>query len=248
MPAVIFSAHDDHPPEPCGLVDTGLGDFNNAAAPLHEVRPLAVFARLESGQVVGGAVGRRWGTCCELQQLWVDPAQRRQGIGADLVRAFEAHARRHGCTLAFLETFSFQSPQLYSALGYATRYEQRGYPHGIVKLHLAKDLTIPITKAYTRAFEVAPRASAGEVVEFQKLDPKNPHWFQGRDRHGVGGYFPVAWFGLDGPRATARRDYDATELTVSPGMPVAVLERHGGWVRVETADGTIGWIPEDSLA
>jgi GNAT superfamily N-acetyltransferase len=97
------------------------------------VRPLACFAREASGAVIGGAVGRRWGGCCELQQLWVDPAHRRRGVGAALVRAFEAHARTHGCSSFYLETFDFQAPALYCALGYEVAYTLDVYPHGLVK-------------------------------------------------------------------------------------------------------------------
>jgi len=92
-----------------------------------------VFARDTDGRLLGGAVGRRWGPCCELQQLWVEPALRRQGIGAGLVREFEALARERGCRIAYLETFSFQAPALYRSLGYRTTHEHAVYPHGIVK-------------------------------------------------------------------------------------------------------------------
>jgi len=85
-PELSFSLHDDVPLEEGHVVDTGLGASNEAAAPLHDVRPLSCFARLPSGLVVGGAVGRTWGACCELQQLWVSPDHRHQGIGAHLVR------------------------------------------------------------------------------------------------------------------------------------------------------------------
>jgi hypothetical protein len=66
-----ISAHDRYPPQKTALVDRGLGEANDAAAPLHEVRPLSRFARTEAGRIVGGAVGRWWSQCCKLQQLWV---------------------------------------------------------------------------------------------------------------------------------------------------------------------------------
>ncbi len=136
--AIAISRHDDLPADETRIVDSGLGDANVAAAPLHEVRPLACFARLASGEVIGGAVGRTWGACCELQQLWVSPAHRRRGFGARLIREFEAHARARGCDAFYLETFSFQAPGLYRALGYATAYEHAVYPHGIVKYVMVK--------------------------------------------------------------------------------------------------------------
>jgi ribosomal protein S18 acetylase RimI-like enzyme len=140
MDAIEIQAHDGLPPSETALVDAGLGAANEAAAPLHEVRPLSCFARTADGRVVGGAVGRRWGACCELQQLWVDPAHRRQGIATRLIDAFERHAQGLGCTSFYLETFSFQSPALYESLGYRVAYRHAVYPHDIVKLVMVKQV------------------------------------------------------------------------------------------------------------
>jgi GNAT superfamily N-acetyltransferase len=134
-----ITAHDGLPPE-ARLVDDGLGDYNDAAAPLHEVERLSCFARVADGTVVGGAVGRRWGACAELQQLWVAASHRRRGIGAALVRAFERHAAAHGCRHFYLETFSFQAPRFYEALGYRRAHALDVYPHGIVKYTMLRTL------------------------------------------------------------------------------------------------------------
>jgi GNAT superfamily N-acetyltransferase len=135
---LTIGAHDGHPPDEATLIDAGLGDANAAAAALHEVQALSCFARTGTEQVVGGAIGRRWGSCCELQQLWVAAPHRRKGIGSSLVRAFEAHARTHGCSCFYLETFSFQAPELYRSLGYQVAYAHGVYPHGIVKYVMVK--------------------------------------------------------------------------------------------------------------
>jgi len=99
---------------------------------------LSCFARSAPDRIVGGAVGRWWGPCCELQQLWVDPSYRRRGVGSSLVRAFEARAREHDCSRFYLETLSFQAPALYRSLGYTVAYEHKVYPHGIVKYLMIK--------------------------------------------------------------------------------------------------------------
>ena len=138
MMPIAYTVHDDLPAHESRLVDEGLGRFNDQAAPLHEVRPLSCFARLATGEVVGGAIGRTWGPCCELQQLWVEPAHRRNGAGARLVRDFEARAQARGCETFDLETFSFQAPEFYRALGYEVRYEHAVYPHGIVKYMMVR--------------------------------------------------------------------------------------------------------------
>jgi ribosomal protein S18 acetylase RimI-like enzyme len=88
-------------------------------------------------------VGRWWGACCELQQLWVAPAHRRQGIGAKLICAFEQRAQAHGCTAFYLETFNFQAPGLYRSLGYDVAYEHTLYPHGIVRYIMVKHKASP---------------------------------------------------------------------------------------------------------
>jgi GNAT superfamily N-acetyltransferase len=147
-PAVTLTTHDDVPDDAGAVVDAGLGAANEAAAPLHEVRPLACIARTAEGGVIGGviggAVGRSWGACCELQQLWVAPEERRRGLGARLVRAFEAHGQSRGCHRFYLETFSFQAPSLYRALGYVAVLELPGFPHGIVKFIMVHELPAPL--------------------------------------------------------------------------------------------------------
>ena len=136
--SAAIEAHDDPPADAAAIVDDGLGASNDAAAPLHQVRRLAAFVRDDQGRVIGGAVGRTWGACCELQQLWVEPALRRQGLGAQLVRAFEARAAERGCTTFYLETFSFQAPALYRRLGYDAASEIAGFAPGITKFLMVK--------------------------------------------------------------------------------------------------------------
>lgn len=140
MPPWHITTHDSHPSPAAQVVDEGIGTANDAAAPLYEVQPLSCFAHDAAGQVIGGAVGRRWGSCCELQQLWVEPSHRRQGLASALLRSFEAQARAHGCVSCFLETFSFQAPAFYRARGYAQDHALTLYPHGIVKFLMIKPL------------------------------------------------------------------------------------------------------------
>ena len=139
MIGLRFCVLDAVPSEEAGIVDAGLGESNSAAAALHEVVPLSCFARAPEGRVVGGAIGRTWGLCCELQQLWVAPEHRRQGIGARLVREFEDRAVARGCHTFYLETFSFQAPALYRSLGYEVRCEIHGFAPGVVKYTMVRN-------------------------------------------------------------------------------------------------------------
>lgn len=125
--------HDDVPSAEAAVVDAGLDASNFASAPLHEVRGLACLTRNAAGDVIGGAVGRTWGVCCELQQLWVSPEHRRQGLGFALVKAFERAAEARGCQTFYLTTFSFQAPKLYQSLGYSAAAAIEGFAPGVAQ-------------------------------------------------------------------------------------------------------------------
>jgi ribosomal protein S18 acetylase RimI-like enzyme len=131
--ALSYTKTDTPPEDWLRTVDEGLDRHNFAVAPLTEVRQLAAFATDAEGQVVGGAVGRTWGKCCELLQLWVAPEYRSAGVGSHLLREFEAHARGRGCSIFYLTTLSFQAPEFYRKHGYVVLAEITGYPDGIVK-------------------------------------------------------------------------------------------------------------------
>lgn len=121
-------------------VDAGLGRFNDQAAPLHEVEPLACIAEDASGKLLGGLLGRTWGACAEVQQLWVNEAARGQGVARSLMQQFEAAAIRRGVKTFYLETWSFQARGFYEKCGYAVALEISGMGPGLAKYTLLKQL------------------------------------------------------------------------------------------------------------
>lgn len=139
MSTIVYSVSNFASEPAVDVVDAGLGSFNKQAAPLHTVQPLSCFAKLPSGEVIGGAVGRTWGLCCELQQLWVAEDYRYRGIGTQLIKLFEERATLRGCWTFYLETFSFQATELYRSLGYEARLEITGFPKGIRKYVMVKE-------------------------------------------------------------------------------------------------------------
>lgn len=140
MPArIAIDVRDDLPEAESAIVDAGLDSYNSAAAPLHEVRPVSCFARIPSGEVVGGAIGRTWGACCEIRQLWVADAQRGRGLGTRLVRALERRAVERGCRTFYLETWTFQARAFYEGLGYDVRLAIDGYGPGIAKFVMVRE-------------------------------------------------------------------------------------------------------------
>ncbi len=129
----------DNPPHRDAIVmDEELGSFNRSAADMNSVRPLACFARLPDGSLIGGAIGRTWGRCCELRQISVRDDHRRRGIGRSLLQLVEAEACRRGCSMLYLETFSFQAPELYERAGFRVACQFSGFPNGIIKYVMQK--------------------------------------------------------------------------------------------------------------
>lgn len=141
MPETAARFDDDPAADAVAAVDLGLDDANRRASPqLADVRALACVARDADGTVIGGAVGRTWGACAELQQLWVDARRRGRGPGTALVRRLEARAAERGCTLVYCSTFGFQAPAFYRRLGYDETHRIAGFASGIEKFHLQRHL------------------------------------------------------------------------------------------------------------
>lgn len=107
---------------------------------MHNVQQLSVLARDSAGQITGGAIGRTWGKCCELQQLWVSTEARSLGMGTGLMDRFEHEALQRGCLLVYLDTFSFQARPFYEKRGFQVALETHGFTNGIVKYTMHKRL------------------------------------------------------------------------------------------------------------
>ena len=128
---LAFSVDENAHPSDLATIDSGLEQYNRTVSALAQVRQLGVFARDDKGLVIGGAVGRTWGDCGELLQLWVREAERGRAVGSRLMSLFEAQAAARGCKLFYLSTFSFQAPGFYARLGYQPVLETKGFTDGI---------------------------------------------------------------------------------------------------------------------
>ena len=132
--------HDSAPVEDARVVDTGLDDANKLAAPIDGVKPLSCFARSPAGAVIGGAVGRTWGECCELQQLWVAREHRLHGIGSRLVRCSRRADASADAARSTSTPSASRRSRFYQALGYRAAHEIRGFPDGIVKYLMMRNV------------------------------------------------------------------------------------------------------------
>ena len=117
-----------------------LEDFNDIHWPGHQRwSPLGLFIRRDA-EIVAGLVGHIYAGGLFVHYLWLSEALRGQGIGRQLLTEAEDHARRHGCHLIWLDTYSFQAPGFYQRLGYQI-FGELDYPDDRKRLFLHKRLS-----------------------------------------------------------------------------------------------------------
>ncbi|MCJ8142368.1 GNAT family N-acetyltransferase [Ancylobacter sp. A5.8] len=141
MPIVI----EENPgPEVRALIDRGLDAFNDTKAGPAAKRELWVISRGgDEGGTQGGLRGHTYYGWLFIDWLWVSPAARGEGIGAKLLAAAEAEARRRGCIGAYVDTFSFQAPEFYTRRGYEEFGRIEDFPPGHACVWLKKTFEAP---------------------------------------------------------------------------------------------------------
>ncbi len=140
MPARFDLRLEDPTLADIDFLEDRLYEFNREATGIHDGRGLAVVLRDDAGEILAAAAGHTWGETCELRQVWVAEALRRQGLGRAMLAAAEAEAIRRGCVQLVLTTHSFQGPGFYEKLGYTVVAELPDYPRGHAQLVLRKRL------------------------------------------------------------------------------------------------------------
>lgn len=101
----------------------------------------SIFLKDQNNKVLGGVIVTFLWNGMEINSLWVDEALRGQGWGRKLMDAAEKEAIKRGCTLAYTNTFSYQSPEFYTKQGYNLYGRLDDFPTGSAKLNFSKRLT-----------------------------------------------------------------------------------------------------------
>lgn len=104
-------------PEDEARVIDGTRGFNLEHMP-KDVKPLCVFDRLPSGEIVAGLTGKTYWNYLDIAFLWVADAYRNQGRATAIMKAAESEAAERGCQHVLLDTYSFQALEFYKRLGY----------------------------------------------------------------------------------------------------------------------------------
>jgi GNAT superfamily N-acetyltransferase len=92
----------------------------------------------EDGQLIAGAWGRTEFQRLYLSYIWVQPEQRGQGLGGQLLRQIEAQALKRGCVDALIETLLDEAADCFEHLGYACVAHLHDYVPGFTRHTLLK--------------------------------------------------------------------------------------------------------------
>ncbi len=138
--AIEFAIEADPREEDCQIVRDGLNNYNGPFAGPDNLRPLAIFARDDSGAIRGGLLGETFWRWLHISILWVNESDRHQQIGTRLLAMAEKEAVDRGCMGAFVDSLSFQAPDFYRKNGYLAWGEIANLPPDHSRIFFQKPL------------------------------------------------------------------------------------------------------------
>ena len=142
MTRPLLTAHATITPQMKADVLGGLAAFNHSQTGLTGGKELAVMAHdAETGAFLGGGLGAHSFGVAYLDLLFVDPSQRKTGLGAEILAEFEAEAIRRGCISGILYTYTFQAPGFYPRYGWQRMGAVPCLPEGSERIYFAKSFT-----------------------------------------------------------------------------------------------------------
>ena len=116
---------------------------------------LGLFLRGPDGAVIGGLSAVCYWDWMFVETFFLPEALRGGGLGRRLMAVAESYAARFGCAGIWLNTLSFQAPNLYRKLGFAEVGRLDDYPPGHKRYWFAK----------TDLHDSAPDVSGIEITE-----------------------------------------------------------------------------------
>lgn len=97
-------------------------------------------AEYDADALIGGLLAQVFWQWIKIDELFIDQAYRRKGLGTKLVRKALELAANLGCHKALVYTFSFQAVGFYEHLGFDILSELKDYPPEASFYTMTKDL------------------------------------------------------------------------------------------------------------
>ena len=122
------------------VIGGGIHNFNEQHAGEQNYKRICFVLHTPEGEVAGGLIGEIYWDWFYVDLLFIKEELRRHGYGGCILTLSEEEARKSGATHAFLDTFSFQSPDFYKKHGYQVFGELKDFPPGHTRYYLTKQL------------------------------------------------------------------------------------------------------------
>ena len=123
-----------------GVIGGGIHHFNELQAGDQGYKRICFVLHSPDEEVVGGLIGEIYWGWFYVDLLFIREELRGRGYGSRILMLSEEEARKKGATNAFLDTFSFQSPDFYKKHGYQIFGELKDFPPGHTRYYLTKQL------------------------------------------------------------------------------------------------------------
>ncbi len=136
-PLVVLS---EPAPEDIVALEDSLYGFNVAATGVDDGRYLSILLKRDDGTIYAGLHGHSWAGVCEIKTLWIADGERGKGLGSRLLAEAEQEARRRGCHVIHLSSFTFQAPDFYERHGFQRLTQLEDFPRGHANVLLVKTL------------------------------------------------------------------------------------------------------------
>ena len=118
-------------------------EFNRISGPMQkypQYESYNILLKDKDNKIVAGIITKMYLKSMFLEAFWVDQQYRKKGIGRELIKKIENHAKEKECKFIHLDTFSFQAIGFYEKLGYTTFGVIEDYPDDIKRYYLKKIL------------------------------------------------------------------------------------------------------------
>jgi uncharacterized protein YgiM (DUF1202 family) len=104
-----------------------------------------------------------------------------------------------------------------------------------------------VIKDYQLAYPDPIILCLGDIVTIEDRESEWPGWIWCTTARGKSGWTPKSYIQRDGDKGVTLRSYDATELSVTEGEELTIINEESGWFWCRTKDGHLGWVPKQSV-
>jgi GNAT superfamily N-acetyltransferase len=122
------------------VLEERIYQYNVAATGVDDGRYLSVLMKRDDGTIYAGLHGHTWAGICEIKTLWIVESERGKGLGSQLLSMAEEEARRRGCRVVHLASFTFQAPGFYARHGFEEFARLEDLPAGHANVFMIKRL------------------------------------------------------------------------------------------------------------